>query len=378
MPKPKFELGCSAVLSRDPDEAVHGRHIAQAAGLAVDQANARGDLPFEIELIVRDDGADAGMAVDVAREFIGRPNLVGVIGTMNSDTSLAAGALYAEAGLAQIAPAASNPELTQKGWPTFFRVVANDLVQGRLAAAYAVRVLGSRSIAIIHDGSSFGKPLARIVSETVQSYGADVNLFMGIQRGDTDFHDLAARVARVAPDLIFFGVIEAEARYLAPQLREAGVRSIYMGTDGLKPSRFLATPGWSVDGPYHTNAGTDVCVTPSAAQFVRDYKARYGEVYSIYTAEAYDAARILIAGCARAATLDRPSVLAQVAQTRDFPGVIGPITFDERGELIDPRIGVYRVEGDKTVFLGYAHELLKAPLDEIRTQELNVMLQRNG
>ncbi|MFN8475328.1 MAG: branched-chain amino acid ABC transporter substrate-binding protein [Anaerolineae bacterium] len=362
MPKPTVKLGCSAVLSRDPDEAVHGGHIAQAVRLAVEQANARGDLPCEVEVVVGDDGADVAMSVGVAQSFIADPQVLGVVGTMNSDTSLAVGPLFAAAGLAQIAPAASNPDLTRQGWPTFFRLVATDLVQGAVAARYAVSVLGARAIAVIHDGSSFGKPLGRIFGEAARAQGAEVILFVGIQRGELDFHDLAHRVARAAPDLIFFGVIEAEGRVLARQLREAGVTARYFGADGLKPSRFLATPGWPVDGPYHTNAGTDVFHSPSSACFVADYRARFGEVYSIYTAEAYDAANILLAALARAPRLDRSSVVAEVARTRDFAGATGSITFDERGDLLNPRIGLYRVDGDQTIFLGYASDLLAHPV----------------
>ncbi|MFN8497934.1 MAG: branched-chain amino acid ABC transporter substrate-binding protein [Anaerolineae bacterium] len=346
------------MLSRDPDESVHGRHIAQAVRLAVEQANARGDLPCEVEVVVGDDGADVEMSIGVGRSFIADAQVLGVVGTMNSDTSLAVGPLFAAAGLAQIAPAASNPDLTRQGWPTFFRLVATDLVQGTAAARYAVTVLGARAIAVIHDGSGFGKPLARIFGEAARAQGAEVILFVGIQRGESDFHDLAHRVARAAPDLIFFGVIEAEGRHLARQLREAGVTARYFGTDGLKPSRFLATPGWPVEGPYHTNAGTDVFHSASASQFLADYRARFGVAYSIYTAEAYDAANILLAALARAPRLDRASILAEVARTRDFPGATGSVTFDERGDLLNPRIGLYRIEGDQTIFLGYASDLL--------------------
>jgi branched-chain amino acid transport system substrate-binding protein len=141
-------------------------------------------------------------------------------------------------------------------------------------------------------------------------------------------------------------------------LRQAGVRSIFFGTDGLKPSLYLTTPGYDVAGPYHTSTATDVWLNPSAAAFAQAYQARYGELYSIYTAEAFDAAHILIRACTRAARLDRAAVLAEVASTRDFPGASGLITFNERGDRLNPQVGIYQVVNGKPVFQGLTAELL--------------------
>jgi branched-chain amino acid transport system substrate-binding protein len=358
MQKPVIKIGCSTVLSEEQDEQIHGRHIAQAVRLAVEQANERGDLPFAIEVVVGDDKAQPEAAVAVAQAFVADPQVMGVVGTMNSHTSLAAAPLYQQASLAQISPAASNPTLSQQGYRTFFRVVAHDLYQGQEAAQYAIQVLGARSLVVIHDNSAFGEPLGRIFSQTSVRLGILPTLYRGIQRDQVDFRELAAEVARVEPDLIFFGVIEAEGRHLAGQLRQAGVRAIFFGTDGLKPSLFLATPAYDVAGPYHTSASTDVYVKPSAQAFAQAYQARYGTLYSIYTAEAYDAANILIAACARAQTLDRAAVLAEVARCRDFPGASGPISFDEHGDRLNPEIGIYRVADGTPVFLGVTHDLL--------------------
>jgi ABC-type branched-subunit amino acid transport system substrate-binding protein len=331
--------------------------------LAVEQANSRDDLPFVVEVVVGDDKAQVEAAVAVAQRFIADPQVLGVVGTMNSHTSLAAAPLYYRASLTQISPAASNPGLTQHGYCTFFRVMAHDLYQGQEAARYAVQVLAARRIAIIHDSSSFGEPLAQVFTQTSEGLGVSPVLYRGIQRGQTDFRDLAAAVAAAEPEVIFLAVIEAEGRQLAGQLRQAGVRATLFGTDGLKPSLFLATPGYEVEGPYHTSASTDVRMKPSAAAFAEAYQARYGQLYSIYTAEAYDAANILIAACARANPSDRPGVLAEVARTRNFPGASGSISFDERGDRLDPVIGILRVTGGVPVFLGVTRDLLAETVD---------------
>jgi branched-chain amino acid transport system substrate-binding protein len=352
------KIGCSAVLSAEPDEAIHGRHMAQAVALAIEQTNQRGNLPFEVEMVLGDDKAQPEAAIAVARQFIADPQVLGVVGTMNSHTSIAVAPFYGQANLAQISHSASNPNLTLQRRHTFFRVVAHDRYQGQAAARYAIHALGARKIAIIHDSTAFGLPLAEIFYQTSRELGVNPLLYRGIRRGQTDFSDLAVEVAAAKPDLIFFGVIEAEGRLLARQLRQAGVRAIFFGTDGLKPSLFLSTPEYDIEGPYHTSAATDVYVQPSAAAFARAYQARYGELSSIYTAEAYDAANILINACACATTLNRSAVLLEVACTYNFQGASGLINFDENGDRLNPHIGIYRVSQQTPIFLGLTEELL--------------------
>lgn len=358
MMKPVVKIGCSAVLSREEDEAIHGRHISQAVALAVEQANQRGNLPFTVEMALGDDQAQVEAAVEVAQKFINDPQVLGVVGTMNSHTSLATAPLYQQANLTQISPAASNPTLTQQGYRTFFRVVPHDLHQGQEGAKFAVSVLGARRVAIIHDGGNFGEPLAQIFSRTCRKLGAEVSITCQIEPGKIDYSNAVAVIALANPDLIFMGVIEAEGRHLAAQLRQAGVMAPLLGTDGLKPSHFLATPAYNAEGPYHTSASTDVERDPSAAKFADAYARRYGQLYSIYTAEAYDAANLLIAACARAARLNRTSVLEQVSQIKDFAGASGLINFDQHGDRLHPRIGIYKINNGQLEFLGFTSELL--------------------
>lgn len=358
MTKPIVKIGCSAVLSREEDEAVHGHHISQAVALAVEQANERGNLPFLVEMVLGDDKAQVDAAVMVAKEFTSNSEVLGVVGTMNSHTSLATAPLYHAASLTQIAPAASNPTLSQQGYHTFFRVNPHDLCQGQEGAKYAVQVLGVKKVAIVHDGGNFGKPLAHIFGETAEQLGAQVVCHLQIEPGKANYYDAVAEVADSQPELVFFGLIEAEGRIVAAQLRQANVLAPFFGTDGLKPSLYLATPDYDVEGPYHTSACTDVFNLASAQTFAEAYRARYGELYSIYTAEAYDAANILIDACARATKLERSAVLSEVARTKDFSGASGAITFDHYGDRLNPRISIYKVVNQAPKLLGFTDELL--------------------
>ena len=351
-----IKIGCSAVLSGH--EEIHGRAIVQSVSLAVDQANMKGVIKGGLELEVGDDRDDRVAAAEIARRYIHDERILAVVGPMNSNAVFAATPLYQMADMVHISPAASNPELTSMGYSTFFRVVGHDEFQGTRAAEFAVSYLKKNRIGIIHDGSPFGKPLSEIFMRRIESLGAKIVAFQKIQRGQRDFSGVANEMLASQPDLIFFGVIEEEGLLLAPQLRSAGVFSVFFGTDGLKSSRYLETPLSAVKGPYFSNASTDLDVKTSAHAFKNAFVDRYGPTYSVYSAEAYDAANVIIHAMAGAEQLTRQAVLARVAKTEKFPGITGQITFDSSGDRMRPEIGFYELMPGQTIFLGFDRDML--------------------
>jgi branched-chain amino acid transport system substrate-binding protein len=161
-------------------------------------------------------------------------------------------------------------------------------------------------------------------------------------------------------DLIFFVVIEAVAVIIARQVREAGVMVPFFATDGLKPLPYFATFDYRVEGPYYTNVCADPNVRHRAGEMVQRYIKRFKEEPTVYMAEAYDAASILLAALKSTGTgyPTRGEVLEAVAATRDYPGTSGTITFDEHGDLLEPEIGIYKIQGRKLVFQGFTKDLL--------------------
>ncbi|MBI1881834.1 MAG: ABC transporter substrate-binding protein, partial [Chloroflexi bacterium] len=144
--KSVIKIGFAAPFSGD--QAIVGVPMRQCAELAVQQANERGDLPFDLALRAEDDRADPGQATAVAHRFVTDPVVVGVVGHKNSGPSAAAAPIYHAAGLVQITPSSTNPQLSRQGFYTFFRLCAHDAVQGQVAAQYAVRVLDARRVAV--------------------------------------------------------------------------------------------------------------------------------------------------------------------------------------------------------------------------------------
>jgi branched-chain amino acid transport system substrate-binding protein len=357
--KPKSaKLGC--ILPTSGFEAGHARSQLLAVQLAVEEYHKSLELPYDIELVVEDDQVNPDRAAAIASAFVADDEILGVVGPMNTDSNLTAAPIFNAGGLVHIATAASNPTLTQKGWTTFFRLVPSDIHHYRDAARFAVEKLGAQRIAVVNDGSNFTRPMAEGFRDAAIGLGAEIPYFIGVVRGKDDYSDAVQALAGSDYDLIFFVVIERVAEILAPQLREAGVMVPFFATDGLKPFPYFATWDYDVEGPFYTNVCADPKVQERAGKMVERYSKKFGEEPTVYMAEGYDAAAILLTALKRSETElpTREAVLEQVRALQDFPGTSGSITFDENGDLLNPAIGIYQVEDRQLRFLGFTKDLL--------------------
>jgi branched-chain amino acid transport system substrate-binding protein len=356
--KPQAKIGFAAPLTGD--QAIAGIPMCQCAELAVNQANERGDVPFDLILQPEDDRADPATAAVVARRFAADPIVVGVVGHKNSGPSAVAGPIYNASSVVQVTPSCTNAELSQPGYRTFFRLCAHDALQGAVAARYGVRVLGATRIAILHDQTDYGQPLAEVVRETTGQEGAKVVLFQGAAVGQKDFAEAVSLIRQVSPDLIYLGLTEIEGSILARQLRGAGIKAILFGAQGGRESKFAQLAGAAAEGSFHTYAGVDPESTQSARAFMQQFTAQHGPVPG-YGPEVYDATRIVITALTRAGKLDRIRVVEEVAGIRDFDGVTGRINFDSRGDRLDPQVTIWRDEGGQMRLLGLAHHVIPEP-----------------
>jgi branched-chain amino acid transport system substrate-binding protein len=342
-------------------EAGHARSQLLAVQLALEEYELQLELPFGVELVVEDDQVNPERAASIAAKFVADPEILGVVGPMNTDSNLTAAPVFDKGGLVHIATAASNPTLTHQGWKTFYRMVPSDIHHYRDAARFAVERLGARRIAVVNDGSNFTRPMAEGFRDVATKLGAEIPEFIGVVRGKDDYSDVANTLAKSDCDLIFFVVIERVAEIVAPQLREAGVMVPFFATDGLKPFPYFATWDYDVDGPYYTNVCADPKVQERAGKMVERYIKRFGEKPTVYMAEGYDAAAILLTALKNTESGEpsRDDVLEQVQAITDFPGSSGTISFDENGDLLNPAIGIYEVANSELKFLGFTKDLLE-------------------
>jgi len=345
-----IKIGCSAPLTGD--QAKIGGDLCNGVKLAVMEANAKGEIipGFQLKAFSLDDQHNPTQAVNVASRFAADPALVGVVGHLNSSATKPASAIYNEAGIVQITPASTNPDLSRQGFKTFFRTCATDDVQGPAAAEFLSK-LGKRRVYIVDDKTTYGKGLADEFEKAARELGFEVLGHSGLTQGDKDFSPLLTTIKAKNPDVIFFGGIYPEAALLIRQADAQGFKVTFMGGDGMADPILirLATPKLA-EGTYATQVGLDTEKIPAAQAFVKNYEKNYGDV-GLYSGLAYDATNLLIEAIQNAGARSRADVLKAVQNMGDFQGITGTISFDERGDNKNSVISVYRVTDGKLEFI---------------------------
>jgi branched-chain amino acid transport system substrate-binding protein len=345
-----------------PNDDVYAVTGYCAAEMAIDEANRAGTLPIPVSLAPIVDSRDAATARAAAASFAATGDALAVLGPLNSDMALATQDVYREAGLAQLTSEASSPLLTERGHDNFFRLVANDEHQGRALAQTATRFLSAKRIVVLHDGSGWGRPIANIFAAEAERLGTPPVLVRGFGERELalEFDDLVTEAHRREPDLVYFAVYWNKAHIIAHKLRFLGSQATFLGSDALKPYAFLEVPSLDPVAPYHSLAGVDMRLKQSARDFLVRFAARYPFMLAApqYAAEAYDCASLLLEAIRRAGSGDRAEVLAALRGINEFVGAIGPIRFDERGDLVDPEIGLYQCQDGQRRYIGAIRDLV--------------------
>lgn len=357
----KIKIGCAAPLTGD--QAQIGIDMCNGVELALLQANdfaqqeaVSGVAPLQFEISRQDDQHNPAQAVNVAKKFVSDPAVLAVVGHFNSSCTKPSSAVYNSAGLPQITPASTNPELSKQGFATFFRTAATDDVQGPQGAIFAVNKLGIKKIFVIDDKTTYGKGLADEFEKKARELGVEILGHEGITQGDKDFTPLLTKIKPLAPDLIYYGGIYPEGALLLRQMRALDMKAPIMGGDGIATVTFsdLATSEIA-EGTYATMVGGDMHQVPAAASFIRDYESKYGTLGQ-WSAYGYDSANVFVETIRKAATKDRAAVLKTIREIPKFQGVTGEIVFDAKGDNQNQFIGIFQFKSGKLVYVGPASE----------------------
>jgi branched-chain amino acid transport system substrate-binding protein len=323
--------------------------MRQAVALAIEGASSQRKLDFGVELLALDDEASPAKARELASRVTEDGQVVGVVGHKNSGPSSAAGDIYASAGLAQVTQSSTNSDLAQQGWPTFFRVCADNDAQAKAAAEFALDALKVRRVAAVHDQTAYGRPLAEAFVAAIGQAGGEIVAVEAVELGQREFDQTVDRLGGADCDLIYFGLTEIEASFLTRDLRAAGVEALLLGADGGRQSPYPRLTGPAAEGAYGTYAGVDPEESAEGQAYLRSYEKRYGEC-PIFGAETYDAALVLLEALRRAEKPNRGAVLAEVRGLKDFAGATGRISFEPNGNRRDAKVTIWQVQ-DNTMTL---------------------------
>jgi branched-chain amino acid transport system substrate-binding protein len=338
-----------------------GIGIKQSAELAVDEANKKCTVKgYKLQVSAQDDEANPAKGAQAATKLSTDPNVVGVVGTLNSSVAQTVQPILQAKKIPQVSPANTNPSLTRgnefltapkRQFDNYFRVCATDDLQGPFAANYMVEKAGKKKIAIITDGKTYGKGLADEFSKQVAKKGGTIVGNETIGEKDTDFSGVVSKIKALAPEAVYYGGEYPAAGPLSKQLKDGGLNVPLMGGDGIYDQKFIDLGG--KEGDLATSVGAPTESLDTAKAFVTAYKEKFGkEDYAAYGAFSYDAANAIIGGLAKTVEggewgdAKRDAMLTNVG-AYSGSGATGEVKFDQYGDSTNKVLTVYQVAGTK-------------------------------
>ncbi len=332
-----------------------GKDNENGAIMAVEELNAAGvtigGKKVTLKLMTEDDGADPKQGTSVAQK-LADAKVAGVIGHLNSGTSIPASKIYSDAGIPQISPSATNPKYTRQGFKTTFRVVADDVQLGGTLGKYAVNTLKGKAIAVIDDRTAYGQGVADEFSKAVVAAGGTVVAKEFTTDKATDFNAILTTIKGKKPDVVFFGGMDAVAGPMLRQMKSLGINAKFMGGDGICSSELVKLAGDAVTDNQVFCAeagGVEKGSKFEAAKldFDNKFKAKFGTPVQVYAPYVYDSVKIMVAAMVKAGSSDPAKYLPVLAATKDYQGVTGAISFDEKGDIKGGALTLQTIKGGK-------------------------------
>ncbi len=284
------------------DYAWAGESYQRAVQLAVDDLNAKGGvLGQSVELIVGDDFCDPDQAVALARKLVS-DGVVFVAGHWCSHASIPASKVYEKAGILEIAPGSASAKLTDEGGPNVFRVCGRDDRQGERVADYLAAHWAGKGIAILDDGTVWGKGVADGARRRLRDLGVAVAVDEAITPGETEYSQLVAKMQAAGVEVLFLGGYHREAGLIFREAHDRSYDLRLVANSAMALEDFPMIAGPELEGTVMA-AMTDMRAGPQAAAVVARFRAKGYEPLG-YTLYAYAAVQVWAQAVAAAGSLD--------------------------------------------------------------------------
>jgi branched-chain amino acid transport system substrate-binding protein len=316
-------------------DAALGINIKNGVQLAIDTHNAA-NPGCQVQLKPFDTEGDPQKATAIAPQIVDDQYTIGLVGPAFSGETKATGTVFDQAGLVSTTASATNVTLSENGWKTFFRGLANDGVQGPSVANYLKNTLNFKKICVVDDSTDYGLGLAQAMRETLGPV-ADSACNISVKKGDKDFSAAVTQIKGVNPDALFYSGYYSEAAPLVQQLKDGGVTATFVSADGTKDPEFVKQAG---------EASKDALLScpcgPATGAFADEYTKKFGQEPGTYSTEGYDLGTILLKGIDSGA-ITRPALLDFV-KNYDGQGVARKYQWTDKGELTTTLIWIYKVQ----------------------------------
>jgi branched-chain amino acid transport system substrate-binding protein len=287
----------------------------------------------------------APVARTVARRLVSDGKILAVVGGSESQAVVVSGNLFEKAGLASISGSATQTNLTNGQFKTFFRVVPNDAIQGPQIVTYVARNLKAKNVVVIDSQDDYSLPLASAVSRGLRARNVTVSR-ESVSADDTDFSSIVANVGSNVDVVVFATQVATAANTLSNQLREQGKKAIVFGTDGAyAPAQFKPRSGYvSVFAP-------DPHFDPGARALIREYN-RYSKnkAFGAFGPATYMAGLVATTAITKACANGQATRAEVTRETRrtNIPSIFGGrLRFSAKGDPLPTKFVIYRITNGK-------------------------------
>jgi branched-chain amino acid transport system substrate-binding protein len=331
-----------------------GKDNENGVRMAVEELNAKGvtigGKTAKFEVVAEDDAADPKQGTAAAQKLCDS-KVNGVVGHMNSGTTIPASKVYNDCGIPHITPSATNPKLTQQGYKTSFRLLANDNALGAGLAFHAANNLKLKKIAVIDDRTAYGQGVAEVFKKTALSKGIQVVDEQYTTDKATDFMAILTAIKSKAPDGIFYGGMDPQAGPMLRQMEQLGMANVkFFGGDGICTAKLAELSGGAktLGNVICAEGGASLEKMPGGKAWKARYDAKYPGQFQVYSPYTYDAVHVLVNAMQECKSADPKVYLPCLAKT-NYNGVTAKVAFEADGELKNPAMTLYEYKDGKKV-----------------------------
>ena len=330
-----------------------GKDNENGARMAIDELNAKGftidGKKVTLQLVAEDDGSDPKQGTAVAQKLVDA-KVKGVIGHLNSGTSVPASKIYNDAGIPQISPATTATQYTKQKFPGAFRVVANDAKLGGTLGKYAVETLKAKNIAVIDDRTAYGQGVATEFAKGAKGTGVKIVGKEFTSATATDYTAILTSIRAKKPDLVFFGGMDSVGGPMLKQMKALGIDARFMGGDGICTEALGRLAGDAVgEGKVicaEAGGVTGADQEKAIADFRTRFKQKTGTEVQLYSPYVYDAVMVMAAAMQAAKSAEPAKYLPELKKI-NYRGVTGQIAFDTSGDINNGALTLYTFKGGK-------------------------------
>ncbi len=335
-------------------QAHYGKDNENGARMAVEDLNAKGvtigGKKVRLELVAEDDAADPKQGTAAAQKLCDA-KVNGVVGHLNSGTTIPASTVYNQCGIPHVTPSATNPKLTQQGYKTTFRLLANDNALGAGLALHAANNLKLKKVAIIDDRTAYGQGVAEVFKKIAMAQGIQIVDEQFTTDKATDFMAILTAIKAKSPDGVFFGGMDPQGGPMLRQMEQLGMGSVkFFGGDGICTDKLIELSGGAktLGNVTCAEGGASLDKMPGGKAWKARYDAKYPKQFQVYSPYTYDAVGVLVDAMVRAGSADPKVYMAKLADG-NYQGVTAKVAFEQDGELKNPAMTLYNYKDGKKV-----------------------------